>query len=168
MWLQRHGGSLFVGSMCLFVVSPFVAQYLNFSESFAKLLTAFIMPTYHLLCASAVGLYILLATTGQGNKSIDALLSCRFWKPLARLSLCVVLVNVEVVAYIIQTHRNFQLLNNQYHTCLNLLSILTTYLAATVVCVLFEAPMRAALNQLMAFAMQQRAASAKKRQQKSA
>lgn len=160
-WMIRQGTTIGISAAILVIITPSVGSRLPLDKFSARLLVAFIMPTYHLVYAVGVGIYILLATTGHGNKFLNGILSMKFWKPLARLSLCVVLVNVEVIAYIAQTHKATHSLTNQYHTCLNMLSISCTYLVATVVCVLFEAPVRAALNHVLAFAMQ-RAAIKKK------
>lgn len=149
---------LFV-SLC--VITPLIGSRLPFNKSGAKVMVAFIMPTYHVLFSLSVGIYILLATTGYGNKQLNAFLSSSFWKPLARLSLCAVLINVEVINYIIQSSTSVPFLGGYDQLALNITCILSTYLASIVVCVLFEAPVRAALNHLLAFAINKLASKRK-------
>lgn len=154
---KTYGGPLSLFFILVCCSTPVIGSYLPFNKLTARIIVALIMPSYHLLFSLAVGLYILLATTGYGNKLITDLLSARFWKPLARLSLCAVLINVEVINYIIQTSSTFHYLDNRYQLSLNILCILSTYLASIVMCVLFEAPVRAALNHILAYAIKKMA-----------
>lgn len=152
--------------LCLVVVccvTPLISAQIPFTSWGARFLMSLILPLYHVVFASAVGLYLLLATTGQGNKNLDALLSASIWKPLARVSLCVVLVNVEVINYIVQSNTNLHYNSNQFHISLNFICIAATYAVALVICVLFEAPIRAALNTLLTKAIKRASPNGKKR-----
>lgn len=138
-------------------LTPVIGSRLPFSKPAARLMVALITPSYHILFALAVGLFIRLATTGQANSWLTAFLAAPHWKPLARLSLSTVLINVEVINYIIQSNTSLYYFNNLYLVSLNLVCILATYLVSLVVCLLFEAPLRGALNELLAICMSKRA-----------
>lgn len=142
--------SIFFVTVC--IATPAISAMIPFSKLSARIILAIIMPSYHVLFSLSVGIYIILATTGSGYKLINKCLSASFWKPLSRLSLCAVLVNVEVIIYLAQSNTHAQYLDNKYHLAMNILSIFLTYIVAIAVCVLFEAPMRAALNHLLKYA----------------
>ena len=122
---------------------------LNSNNPVVKFLVAIAVPIYHLQFSLAVGFFIMLAATGFGSKFINGILSHRMWKPFARLSLCAILVNIEVISYFVLTSHRSLYIDNESLTWLNLVSIVGTYSVSIVLCVLFEAPIRAALNQLV-------------------
>lgn len=151
--LIEHGTSISLLFISLCCVTPLIGSRLPFNKFFAKLMVAFIMPSYHVLFSISIGIYLLLATTGHANKLITGLLSASLWKPFARLSLCAVLLNVEVINYLVQTNTETQTINTIYQFSFDLFAIVCTYIVATITCVLFEAPMRAALNHLLGYFM---------------
>lgn len=151
--LTEHGVTislLFIFACC---ITPLIGSRLPFNKFFAKLLVAIIMPSYHVLFSLSIGIYLLLATTGYGNKTLNGMLAAPIWKPLSRLSLCAVLINVEVINYLVQLSSETKYINTQFQFSLDLFAIVCTYLVATVTCVLFEAPMRAALNHLLGYVL---------------
>lgn len=150
--LKKYGIYWCIIGVVLSFIAPSIGFRIPMDKSTARFLVSLFMPTYHIIFSLSVGVYILLATTGHASPTINRFLSATFWKPLARLSLCAVLINVEVVCYLVQTKTHTQYLDNQYQAALNLITIVTTYLVSIVVCVLFEAPMRAGLNHLLAVA----------------
>lgn len=143
---KRFG--LLLSLLCLAIccITPLIATRLPFNEFFARLLVAFIMPSYHILFSVAIAIYILLASTGHGNKLVTGLLSSSYWKPLARVSLSALLVNIEIINYFIQTRKETLNINDQSLFVLNVSSIVVTYIVAVIVCVLFEAPLRGISN----------------------
>lgn len=150
---KRYAMPLCVTLIALCCITPVIGSRLPFNKLAAKIMVALVNNSYHVMFSLAVGLYILLATTGHGEPHLNWLLSAPFWKPLARLSLCAVLINVEVINYIVQSNTRLQYLTNQYQLSMNLLCISATYLASIVVCVLFEAPVRTTLNSLLAISV---------------
>jgi len=150
---ERKGMALSFIFVTVCCASPFIGSMLPFNHSAARFMVALITPSYHLLFSLSVGIYIMLATTGFGNKLVNRILSNPMWKPLARLSLCAVLINIEVISYFLLSGHRGRYLDNESLTSLNIISIVGTYLVSIVMCVLFEAPIRAALNHLVVYAM---------------
>lgn len=149
--LTEHGVSISLFFIFACCVTPLIGSRLPFNKFFAKLLVAIIMPSYHVLFSLSIGIYLLLATTGYGNKLLNGILAAPLWKPFSRMSLCAVLINVEVVNYLVQSNSETKYINTQFQFSFDLYAIVCTYLIATVTCVLFEAPMRAALNHMLGY-----------------
>lgn len=143
--------SLLVVFLCC--ITPLIGAQLPFTTTSARFMVALITPSYHVIFSLAIGIYILLATTGYGAKRLTNFLSASAWKPFARLSLCAVLINVEVINSIIQSNSNLHYISNQYHFAMNLICIVATYVVSVIVCVLFEAPIRGALNSILTLVM---------------
>lgn len=133
--------------------TPFIALQLNFNKTSARIMTSFITPFYHVIFAVYTSAYILLISTTKEKGLLKRVLSAPQWKPFSRLCLCAVLINVEVILYIVQGRVSLHPLTTQYLLSINLLSIIATYMAAIVVCLLFEAPLRATLNHLLRIAL---------------
>lgn len=131
---------------------PFIGASFTACRFQARILLSFFVLLCHVLFAVATANYILISPTGDGNKLITSVLSSSIRKPLARISLCAVLVNIEVVDYFIQTTKYTlkQLNNNDRVFFINLASILITYLVVLVGCILFEAPLREISNLVLA------------------
>lgn len=161
----KYGSIISFLSIAFCIANPVIASNIRFTKFMARISVALAMPLYHILFSVATGIYILLASTGHGNQTINRLLGASIWKPLARLSLCVVLINMDVISFIIQTMHTTQHVDTFYHLSLNVCSILITYLLSTVVCVLFEAPLRAFLNHLLTFVIS-KVAESKRRERK--
>lgn len=140
-------------------LTPPIAALLTFERSTARLLVALVIPSYHVFLATATACYVMLATTGHVNKTLASILSAPAWKPLSRLSLSALLVNVEVINYFVQSSSSTHHTSNLYLVALNMFCIVATYAVATVVCVLFEAPIRGALNALLAHLMAKQSVS---------
>lgn len=124
------------------LITPFVARLLPLNELGGKITVAISMPTYHLLYAASVTVYILLASTGGGFAGVNRFLAAKFWKPLARLSLCVVLINIEVIDYINQATTNTMEFTGKALAQAQLVSLVLIYLAATFMYVTIEIPMK--------------------------
>lgn len=139
---------LICSALCvtLCCITPLIAARLPFNKFFARLTVSIVMPLYHILFSIAVAIYILLSSTGHGSKLFTAILASPLWKPFARLSLSVVVTNIEVINYFIQTSKHTQHIDDQALSILNLSSIVATYLVATIFCTLFEAPLRGVAN----------------------
>jgi peptidoglycan/LPS O-acetylase OafA/YrhL len=157
---RRFATPVCVGLVTLCCVTPLIGARLPFTKRWAKFMVALITPGYHVMFALAVGLYLLLATTRNGNQTLNRLLSARQWKPLARLSLCALLVNVETINYLVQGSSSQHSVSLQFHLALNALCIVSTYLVSVLVCVLFEAPIRGALNTILTLAVTRSALAA--------
>lgn len=150
---KRYG--LLLSAFCIAIcfASPLIATRLPLNKFFARLVVAFIMPSYHVLFSIAVAIYILLSSTGHTNKLSTLILSSPLWKPFARLSLSVVLINIEVINYFIQTHSYTLNINDKALFVINLSSIFVTYIVAIIVCTLFEAPLRGMSNLTLSYVM---------------
>lgn len=146
----RYGPTFSASCLVLLAVSPSIGSRIPFNQFWAKITIALVMPSYHILFALTIGVYTLLATTGYGNKFVNRLLSASFWKPLSRLSLCVVLINIEVITYNITSSSHMQYIGNRYLTAMNVMNVLCIYLVSIIVCLLFESPVRGGLNKLLA------------------
>lgn len=147
---KEYGFSLSAFCVTVCCITPYAATRLPFNKFFARFAVAIVMPTYHILFSLAIAIYIMLSSTGHGNKLITNLLSSPLWKPFARLSLCVVVTNIEVINYFIQTSKHTQSIDDKVLFVLNLSSIVVSYIVAIVVCILFEAPSRGILNLVLA------------------
>lgn len=139
---------LICSALCVTIccITPLIGAHLPFNKFFARLLVSIIMPLYHILFSIAVAIYILLSSTGHGSKLVTGILSSPLWKPFARLSLSVVVTNIEVINYFIQTSKHTQHIDDQALSVLNLSSIVASYIVATIFCILFEAPLRGIAN----------------------
>lgn len=143
---KRFGLPLAAYFVLLCFISPPIGTSINFNKFYARCGVSFVMSTFHIFIASATAIYILLTSTGHGNKTITNILASPRWKPLNRLGLCIVLVNVEVINYFIQTTSHTYHINDRVFFVLSLGFIFITFAVATVVCILFEAPLRGVLN----------------------
>lgn len=134
-------------------IQSIIATHLNFTKTTARLTSSFMIPFSHLEFAALISTYILLISTTKESGLLKTILSSSAWKPLSRLSLCAVLINVEVILYLVQGSVSLAPLTTQHLISTIVLSIISTYLASIFVCLLFEAPLRALLNHLLRFAM---------------
>jgi len=151
-WSKRFetkGMALSFILLALLYVIPAIGSMLPFNYLIARIMVALFTPSLHLMISLMVGMYIMLAATGFGSKLANGILSRRMWKPFARLSLCAVLTNVEVTSYFVLSRHRSLYIDNESLTWLNLVSIVGTYSVSIVLCVLFEAPIRSTLNQLI-------------------
>lgn len=115
-------------------------------------MTSSVQPLYHLFVAIGVGWYILLAATRPDQtKILSKILSASQWKPVSRLSLSAMLINVEVMSYLFHGRQHLYDWNAYYLMSVNLHTIVVVHLCSMVVFVLFESPMTALLNQLLAY-----------------
>jgi len=158
---KRFGYLITVSAITICWATPFIGSRLGLTRWSARLMTAIVTPAYHVLFAVATGNYVLLAATGHGNKSIQWLWSHSFWKPLARLSLCAVLVNVEVINYLVQSSTKLHPATAQYHVALDMICIVSTYIVAAMASIMFEAPIRGILNTALTSIMQKSARQSK-------
>lgn len=142
---KRYSLPLSLAIVSLFAAVPFIASHLHIGKHAARVVVAVFNPTIHLLFSLAIGLFILSQSTAARNRKtlIARLLSAPQWKPLSRLSLCNLLINVEVILYIVQGRTHLHPLTNQYLWAINLLAIVMTYCVSAVVCVTVEVPLRA-------------------------
>lgn len=146
-WIQR--GSLVAGlSLILLPSTPVIGRHLPLGESVARVVVSLFIPSYHIIFSFATGGYIASAATGNATNLVTRILSSPIWKPLARLSLCVALVNLQVCMYLIQTHTQFIYITFQSHLSLLILSTIVIYLASTVLCLIIESPIRAVFSKL--------------------
>lgn len=125
-------------------ITSFIGARVTLTKSAARGATAMILPTFNLATGIAVGLIVLAAATSSTNKSqslVYRFLTAPQWKPLARLSLSVLLVNVEVITYLADGREYLHALTNQYLWSMNLLSIVMTYIVSTFVSLLIESPL---------------------------
>lgn len=134
-------------------MTPIIASYLPFNKMGARIMVSFICPSYHLAFSIVICLYIMASSTTKQRNVVTKLLSLPQWKPLSRLSLCVLLINVEVVIYIIQGRKALHALSMHYMLSITILILMGSYLAGTILCILFEAPLRAALNHVLRYAL---------------
>lgn len=138
----------------LCIMTPSIASYLPINNKIgARIMTSFIEPSYHLAFSIVMCLYVMASSITKDRNLVTRFLSVPQWKPLSRLSLCVLLINVEVVIYIIQGRKNLHALSIDYLLSITLLMIICSFLAGTVLCILFEAPLRSAMNYLLKFAI---------------
>jgi len=137
----------------LTLLSSYVGSILPFNLWWARFMVALGPATFQMLFSLAVGYYVMLASTGCADKSLSRVLAAPFWKPLARLSLCAVLVNIEVVNYLVSSGHRSRYLNNESLISMNILTIICTYLVSMVLHVLFEMPIKLLLTQLISHAV---------------
>lgn len=131
---------------------PFIASVIPFNQTWARIAVSLMTPSFHLIFSLATGLFVLsqASATGANRYAIARVLAAPLWKPFARLSLCALLVNVEVIIYIVQGREHLHPLTSQYLWSINLLAVIATYCVSIVVCVLVESPLRVAINYLIA------------------
>uniref|UniRef100_A0A6G1SHA5 Nose resistant to fluoxetine protein 6 n=1 Tax=Aceria tosichella TaxID=561515 RepID=A0A6G1SHA5_9ACAR len=160
--LERYATSFSALLILISFMTSAIGSNISFTKWAAKFLVALMMPIFHVQFSLAVGIYLYIATTGRGSQTINKFLSAPQWKPLARLSLCVLLVNIETINYIVQGSPYMHAVTPSIHIALNCLCILATYLVATILCVLFEAPIRGALNIILTLAIKKAVSASKK------
>lgn len=135
-------------------ITTFIGSRISATKSVARVTIAMILPTYNLAVGVAVGMIVLSAATSPTNKPkslIFRFFTAPQWKPLARLSLCVLLVNVEVITYITDGREYLHAITNQYLWSINLLAIVMTYIVSTVASVIVESPVRCLIKHALKF-----------------
>lgn len=150
---KKYGILLSIFCVMICCVTPYIATRLSFNKFFARFAVSIVMPSYHILFSIAVAIFIMLSSTGGGNKFLTGILSSPLWKPFSRLSLCVVTTNIEVINYFIQTRKHTQFIDDQTLFALNLSSIFMSYTVAALFCIIFEAPLRGVLNLALSHTM---------------
>lgn len=139
----------------LLLITPYVAAKITFTKWAARLTVAIILPLYHVLSSLSFGSYIFKSATGaiKPGKYLHNFLKLPLWKPLARLSLCAVLINIEMITYILQMLTELRQLTGPNLFCSNVICIMLIYLISVPIYLLFEVPFSAmvglALNRLL-------------------
>lgn len=148
-WLN-HAQKLAIFVLILLPLVPIIGNQLAFGPKMAGLLVALFMPSYHILFALGIGGYILSVATGHGRNLVSKFLELPFWRPLEKLSLCVMLVNIEVITYLVQSRSYVQYLDELAHFTQIISAVVATYICSSIVYVMFEAPLKSAQGLLRA------------------
>lgn len=142
-----------VAAVLLFLhcITPYVASGLHFSKQSARISVALVIANYNLLFAVVIGCYILYTATTTTRHTLARILSAPFWKPLSRLGLCAMLINVEVMCYMFQGREYLFAWTTHYLMSVKVYSIVVIYIWSAFVSVVFESPMAACLNHLLTY-----------------
>lgn len=145
-WWSKYAMKSSLLAISLLWIIPKLGARLPLNAWQSRFLFSFIMPAYHILISFSIGALILTIATGKRRNLLTEILSANFWKPLSRMSLAVVLINIEVINYIIQGQRHSIHFDNHKLIMYLLYSLFSVYLFAIPFTVLFEAPLRNLLN----------------------
>lgn len=148
-WFNWSTWAIF-GTIILLPLIPLIGARLPMNKLMARFMISLVMPGYHVIFALSVGGFVLSTATGKTENPLTRFLSLNFWKPLARISLTVVLINIEVIQYLVQSQQYAMDFTNHSMTMFCIYSILSVYMVAIPFSLLFETPSRAIVNILLA------------------
>lgn len=154
--LIRLGPYACLLSLALLYIIPLIGSRLRLGIAMGKFAIALLIPSYHIVFSLSIGAFILHTATTIEHSLIVKILQAPLWKPLAKLSLCAVLINIEIINILVQTQEYTPLIDAQYHISFCLVTFLATYVCAMILFALFESPIRSAQMLLLTRGVKQK------------
>lgn len=140
--LQKYGGYICLAFVICFASYPYLLKYAALKGlNFTTFNIVFLITYLHFSYAAITGLYILIGSVGFGNRWVNRILSAPFWKPMSRMSICVLVVNLEFIMYTVQGMTHLQRVTNFNLIYIFVIGVCGTYLLSAILFVLVEEPL---------------------------
>lgn len=146
---QLYGKVFFFASTYLLCFTPYITSIINLDDQeTVRLLASIFSGLLHGLTAITAAVFILLLCTGY-LPYFSYLYSMSFLKPLANISLSILLIHIPIQFYHVQTLRSLPELSSYHFITTTFIWAIEAYLVAMAVHVLYELPLRKFLIKLV-------------------
>lgn len=140
--MEHWTGKLFKMLSVVYLLSPYIARRLTLSVWEARFMVAAFMPIAFLISTLVGILPTFLCATGFGPGWLVKLLNFPLWKPVARMILCVTVVQFETIPAFHQISQDTQSVTDLYLFVLYSSNLVVVLVVAFFVHVLIEEPGR--------------------------